>query len=34
MRVVILNEAMIESEEQDIYTNNPVRMLGHYLNSE
>jgi putative transposase len=33
-RVVIINEAMIESEEQDIHTIIAVRMSGHYLNSE
>ena len=33
-RVVTINDAMIESRQQDIHTNNPVRMSGHYLNSE
>ena len=33
-RVVIINEAMIESEEQDIHTITAVRMSGHYLNLE
>ena len=33
-RVVIIKGAMIESREQDIHTINPVRMSGHYLNSE
>ena len=33
-RVVIIKGAMIESGEQDIHTINPVRMSGHYLNSE
>ena len=33
-RVVITEEAVVESGEQDIHAINLVRMSGHYLNSE
>lgn len=33
-RVANIEDAVIESGEQDIHTINPVRMSGRYLNSE
>ncbi len=33
-RVVFIKEAMVEFGKQDIHTINPVRIAGHYLNSE